>query len=112
MEILEWIIKIGGAITALGVIIGVIVLIVHFADDIKKIKQHMEENSHISEDVKEIKRHTKENHLSCLRLTVMSRDMPLGERIIAGNDYIKEGGNGEIKKFIINELHANEVVDD
>ena len=33
--------------------------------------------------------------------------MPLGERIIAGQHYIDAGGNGEVKKFINEELNAN-----
>ncbi len=109
MEELDTIIKIGGAITAAIVIWRAIVFFVHFADDIKQIKQFVTENKDISKDIKDIKKHTKENHLSCLRLTVMSHDMPIGERIVAGDDYIKEGGNGEVKKYIENELHANEI---
>lgn len=92
MEILECIIKIGGAITALIVIVKAVVSLVHLADDIKDIKKH-----------------TFENYLTCLRLTVMSHDMPIGERIIAGDAYIKAGGNGEVKHYIETELHTKEV---
>ena len=91
MEYLEWIIKIGGAITAIVAIWRAVVFFVHLADDIK-----------------DLKRHTRENYLGIKRLTVMSHDMPLGERIIAADEYLKEGGNGEVKKYIVSTLHVNE----
>ena len=42
-------------------------------------------------------RHTKENFLDIKRLVITSPYMPLSERIKAGDVYIKEGGNGEVK---------------
>ena len=38
----------------------------------------------------------------------MNHDMPLGERIAAGIKYIDLGGNGEVKQYLINELHIND----
>ena len=43
--------------------------------------------------------HDKEQYLSILRLTIMSEEMPVSERIIAGDKYIKAGGNGDVKKY-------------
>lgn len=40
-----------------------------------------------------------ENYLAILRLTVMNSEMPVSERLIAGEKYIKAGGNGEVKKY-------------
>lgn len=94
METLEAIIKIGGAITGVLIIWRAVVAIVHFNDRLKKIQEHSEEN-----------------YLTGLRLTVMSHDMPIGERIAAGKKYIEAGGNGEVKTYIINELHVNDVID-
>ena len=99
MQVLEWIIKISGAITAIIGIWRVIVLFVRKIDN-------------LGEDIKEIKEHNLENYLGIKRLTVMSHDMPIGERIIAGNDYIKAGGNGEVKKYIEKELHTKEIQHD
>lgn len=99
MEWLEWVIKIGAAITAIIAIWRGIVFLVHFLDDIKA-------------DIQELKNHSKENYLGIKRLTVMSHDMPLGERIIAGHDYIKAGGNGEVKHYIEDELHINDIQQD
>lgn len=101
MAWLEWVIKIGGAITALGVIWAAVTTAVKAT--VNKLF------APLTEDIKELKRHSKENYLTSLRLTIMSSDMPLGERICAARDYIEEGGNGEVKKFAINELHINEI---
>ncbi len=48
-------------------------------------------------------RHTKENYLDIKRLIITSPYMPLHERLSAGEAYIKEDGNGEVKK-LYNEL--------
>jgi len=42
----------------------------------------------------------------------MCEEMPLGERIAAGVKYIDSGGNGDVKKYLINELHINDVQKD
>jgi hypothetical protein len=93
---LEWIIKIGADLTAIIGLWRVIVLLVRFLDDVKA-------------DIKELKEHSLENYLGIKRLTVMSHDMPIGERIVAGNEYIKAGGNGEVKHYIEEELHTKDV---
>ena len=99
MEWLEWVIRIGAATTAIIGLWRVGVAFVHFLDGIK-------------EDIAELKDHSKENYLGIKRLTVMSRDMPIGERIVAGDDYIKAGGNGEVKHYIEQKLHINDVQND
>lgn len=101
MAWLDWVIKIGSVITALGIIYAAV------RTSVKKMFSPF--LTEIKEDIKELKRHSKENYLTSLRLTIMSSDMPLGERICAARDYIDEGGNGEVKKFAINELHINEI---
>ena len=100
MIVLEWIIKVGGALSALGVICAAVAFTVKrlFAPFIKVIE--------------ELKEHTRENYLTGLRLTIMSADMPLGERIVAAHKYIKYGGNGDVKKYAIEELHVNDVQHD
>ena len=47
--------------------------------------------------VEEMSEHSLDNYLSVKRLTIMSHEMPLSERIAAGDKYIKAGGNGEVK---------------
>lgn len=50
-------------------------------------------------EVKVLTKHDQEQYLAILRLTTMSRDMPISERITAGRKYIKLGGNGDVKKY-------------
>lgn len=56
----------------------------------------------IIERLDRIEKHSKENHLGILRLTIMSEEIPISERIIAGKEYIDEGGNGDVKRFYQN----------
>ena len=71
-------------LTALGVIIATAVKLYKF---IRKWEKWVDEQSE----------HSLDNYLSIKRLTIMSHEMPLSERISAGEKYIKYGGNGEVK---------------
>ena len=71
-------------LTALGVIITTAIKIYKF---IRKWEMWVEEQ----------REHSIDNYLSIKRLTIMSHEMPLSERIAAGEKYIKCGGNGEVK---------------
>ena len=53
----------------------------------------------IIERLDKLEEHGSKQYLSLLRLTIMSNEMPISERIIAGKEYIDRGGNGDIKKF-------------
>ena len=74
----------GSAITALGVIVATAVKVYRL---VRKWEKWVEEQSE----------HSLDNYLSIKRLTIMSHEMPLSERIAAGEKYIKYGGNGEVK---------------
>ena len=80
----EKIIIIGSVLTALGIIASATIKIYKF---IRKWEKWVEEQSE----------HNLDNYLSIKRLTIMSQEMPLSERISAGEKYIKYGGNGEVK---------------
>lgn len=54
----------------------------------------------VADTVNEIKEHTEENYMNNLRLIIMSNEMPIGERLVAGEKYIANGGNGEIKTYV------------
>ena len=71
-------------LTALGVIVAAVVKVYKF---IRKCEKWIEETNE----------HALDNYLSIKRLTIMSHEMPLSERIAAGERYIKYGGNGEVK---------------
>ncbi len=80
----EKILLIASVLTALGVIIATVVKIYKF---IRKCEKWIDETNE----------HSLDNYLSIKRLTIMSHEMPLSERISAGEKYIKYGGNGEVK---------------
>lgn len=56
-------------------------------------------NKKLEEKVDELMKHDEEQYLSILRLTIMSEGMPISERIIAGDKYVKKGGNGDVKSY-------------
>lgn len=80
----EKILLIASVLTALGVIITTAVKVYKF---IRKCEKWIDETNE----------HSLDNYLSIKRLTIMSHEMPLSERISAGEKYIKYGGNGEVK---------------
>ena len=53
----------------------------------------------IEKKVDKLTEHNELQYLSLLRLTVMDTDMPMGERLVAGKEYLTRGGNGEVKQF-------------
>ena len=80
----NFIIVVGGVVSALTIITATSIKIYKF---IRKWEKCVEEMSE----------HSLDNYLSVKRLTIMSHEMPLSERIAAGEKYIKAGGNGEVK---------------
>lgn len=95
------ILLIASVLTALTVIIATAMRVYQF---IRKWEKWVEEQSE----------HSLDNYLSIKRLTIMSHEMPLSERIAAGEKYIRYGGNGEVKHkyeelltFLPNESNIN-----
>ena len=95
------ILLIASVLTALTVIIATAMRVYKF---IRKWEKWVEEQSE----------HSLDNYLSIKRLTIMSHEMPLSERIAAGEKYIRYGGNGEVKHkyeelltFLPNESNIN-----
>lgn len=80
------------AILRAAELIGAIILIIGaFHKVIKPLKQLLKK-------IDTLERHQLENYLTGLRLTICSEDIPLEERIAAGDKYVKLGGNGAVKK--------------
>jgi len=48
-------------------------------------------------EFKDVKRHTRQNWMSGLKMQVWMKDLPLSERVDAGAEYVKYGGNGLTK---------------
>jgi len=116
MEWVEVVIKIGALVGATIAIwqFGkkIISAVWRIVEEFRLIREAVTENLENVKRIPEIEKHCLENYLTGLRLTIMNDDMPIGERITAGATYLKLGGNGEIKKYLINELHINEVQND
>ena len=100
------ILQLGAVLSALGVVIGAIIKFFRF---VKKLTDNINSVSTTLEDLKE---HSNENYMSLLRLTIMSSEMPIGERIVAGHKYLKNNGNGEVKKFLKKEFNITDTVDE
>ena len=82
-----WITLIEGIISLAGICVTVIVT-------------NRKNNKKLEEKVDKLVEHDNEQYLSLLRLTIMSNEMPIGERIVAGHKYLERGGNGDVKKFL------------
>lgn len=105
MPYLDVIIKVAAVLSALGVIVGVGVKAWRF---IVKLSNTTRE---LNETLGDLKTHSHENYMGILRLTIMSNEMPIGERIVAGKKYLDNGGNGEVKIFLKDKFNINETVD-
>lgn len=100
LQILLWA---GGAVTALT---GIVTAIVKVKNAISKMKSKMD---WVVESIKTLLERSEENHMDILRLTVMNPEMPLSERVIAGKKYIQKGGNGEVKRYVEEELMPHDL---
>lgn len=94
VETIDLIIKIAALLSALGVIIAAAIKVISVAN---KVKNSID---CFNKTVADLKEHSAENYMSLLRLTIMSSEMPIGERIVAGHKYLSLGGNGDVKKFL------------
>lgn len=81
-----WITLIESLLTFAGICVTVIV-------------SNKKANAKLQEKVDKLVEHDEDQYLSILRLTIMSEEMPISERIIAGDKYIKKGGNGDVKTY-------------
>ena len=79
---------------------GVIVALISIAGMVLvAIINAIVQNRGINKRLEKIENHDNKQYLSILRLTIMSENMPITERIAAGKEYIDHGGNGEVKNF-------------
>ena len=83
---MDKIILVGSCIGALTTIIVTCVKVIKVAI---KINKRAEDND----------KHIRENYLDIKRLVITSPYMPLEERIAAGDEYIKKGGNGAVSRL-------------
>lgn len=102
IEYIDVIIKIAAVLTALGVIWSAA----------RKFNRAINAIEQAKAKLQSIEDHNFENYMSLLRLTIMSNEMPIGERIGAGIKYLKKGGNGEVKSFLKEKFNIDETVDE
>lgn len=103
---MQIIIQTGAVLSALGIILGVIIAVWRF---IVKLSNSVNE---LKQTLTDLKTHSDENYMSLLRLTIMSSEMPIGERIVAGHKYLKNNGNGDVKTFLKEEFNITDTVDE
>ena len=60
-------------------------------------EEHLAE---IDKKLGKMQEHQDEQYLAILRLTIMSEEMPMAERLIAGEKYKKDGRKRRCKKFL------------
>ena len=99
MSYINLIIQIAALITAIGVITAAVVKVFKCINT-------------FNETLKDLKQHSSENYMALLRLTIMSSEMPIGERIVAGHKYLENGGNGDVKKYLKEEFNITDTVKD
>lgn len=80
-------------ITAFSIIVGAIVAFEKWSKG-KLTKWLMKT---VLDEINGIKEHIKKVELDNLKLVIMSDNIPLEERLTAGERYIEQGGNGGIK---------------
>jgi hypothetical protein len=85
-----------GASLLLAVVNGVIAALQRRAQKKSGTDARLE---NIEKKVDKLTKHGDLQYLSLLRLTVMDSDMPMSERLIAGQEYLDRGGNGDVRHF-------------
>lgn len=53
----------------------------------------------LEQKVDKLIKDNEEQHTDILRLTIFEDNLPISERIIAGDRYLRKGGNGDTKKY-------------
>lgn len=79
-----------------GAIAGISALIVKVVKGVKRVIEYFK---NLRESVDELLAHDKDQYKQILKLTVMTENMPLSERISAAKKYLELGGNGDVRKY-------------
>ena len=101
-ELLLLVAGIAGAITTIWKLAALIV---------EKVKHCIVFFKDMRNELSTVEKHTTENYMKTLQLTIMSEEMPIEERLNAGEKYVSLGGNGAVKaKYkLLQEEYAKEV---
>lgn len=88
-QIIMW-----GAIA--GAVMGIVSLIVKA---VKGVKNGIQYFAGLKTSIDTLLEHDDKQYMAILRLTVMSENLPLSERIKAGKEYVDKNGNGDVKAY-------------
>lgn len=64
---------------------------------VTKVKKCIKFFTDLNKKIEAVEQHCLENYITDLKLIIMSEEMPIGERLQAGEKYVALGQNGEIK---------------
>ena len=90
-----------------GAIVAIIALIVKAANAIKSGVTYFTD---LKKSVDTLIEHDHTQYMAILRLTVMSDNIPLSERIIAGKEYLDNDGNGDVQKYYNEVLKPHDTI--
>ena len=90
-----------------GAIVAIIALVVKIVNAVKSAITYFTD---LKKKVDELGKHDKQQYMAILRLTVMSDNIPLSERIIAGKEYLDNDGNGDVQKYYDEVLKPHDTI--
>ncbi len=90
-----------------GAIVAIIALIVKIVNAVKSGITYF---SNLKKSVDELIEHDHTQYMAILRLTVMSDNIPLSERINAGKEYLKQHGNGDVEQYYNEVLKPHDTI--
>lgn len=79
-----------------GAAIAIVTLV---AKAVKAGKQAVTYFTSLKSSVDTLVENDKHQYMAILRLTVMAENLPLSERIKAGEEYVAKSGNGDVKAY-------------
>ena len=90
-----------------GAIVAIIALIVKAVNAVKTGVTYFTD---LKKSVDTLIDHDHTQYMAILRLTVMSDNIPLSERIIAGKEYLDNDGNGDVQKYYNEVLKPHDTI--
>ena len=103
-ELVKLILLLGGLAGAIAAISALIVKIV------KVVRKVIDYFKDLKDSLDTLLKHDKEQYKAILKLTVMTENMPLSERIGAAKEYLELGGNGDVRKYYEEHLKPYDIV--
>ena len=90
-----------------GAVAAIIALVSKIVGAVKSAKNYF---SDLKNNINSLLQHDEEQYIAILKLTVMSDNLPLSERIAAGKEYIAKKGNGDVKEYYEHVLKPHDTI--